>query len=163
MLYTLIEVVFSLGLTLGVGSSTFALIFYIKSLQDGVIDATERSFLHTVFFVLRIGMVLIAAGLGGKFLMGTMGEPIAYGLSSALIGIIALNAILMDRRIMPMQYGPILAGGSWYSLFFVSKVPVASFPLWVPVVEYVVFLIVFYFAFHFLRKKLSITPSSQQR
>jgi hypothetical protein len=148
---TIIDILFSLGLTLGVGSSTFALIFFIKSLKDGVMDETERSFLRVVFTVLRIGMVLIAVGLAGFLLVGAIPEQTAYLLECVLLFIIILNAVLMDKRIMPMKFGPIIAGGSWYSLFFVSKLPVSAYSYATVAAAYVVFLIVFYFAFNAIK------------
>ncbi len=142
------DLVFTIGLTLGVGSSTFALIFFIKSLQDGVMNDTERSFLHVVFTVLRIGMVLIALGLAGFLLLDAVPEQTAYLLECALLFIIVANAILMDRRIMPMRFGPIIAGGSWYSMLLVTKLPVYAYPYTTLVIAYIVFLIIFYIVFH---------------
>lgn len=147
----IIDILFSLGLTLGVGSSTFALIFFIKSLSDGVMDDTERSFLRVVFTVLRIGMVLIAAGLAGFLILGVVVEPTVFLLLCALLFIIVLNAVLMDRRIMPMKYGPILAGGSWYSLFLVTKLPVYAYSYTTLIVAYIIFLMVFYFVFNAIK------------
>jgi len=151
MSLTFIDIVFSLGLTLGVGSSTFALIFFIKSLKDGTIDQVERSFLHVVFTVLRIGMVLIAAGLGGFLLLDAVPEPTAYLAECALLFVIVVNAILMDKRIMSMRFGPIIAGGSWYSLFLVTKLPVYAYSYVMLVAAYVVFLVAFYFVFHTIK------------
>lgn len=146
-----IDIVFSLGLTLGVGSSTFALIFFIKSLKDGTIDQVERSFLHVVFTVLRIGMILIAAGLGGFLLLDAIPEPTAYLVECALLGVIVVNAILMDKRIMPMRFGPVIAGGSWYSMFLATKLPVYAYSYVTIVAAYIAFLIVFYFVFHAIK------------
>lgn len=154
MTETFVAIVFSLGLTLGVGSSTFALIFFIKALRDGVMDQTERSFLHVVFTVLRIGMLLIAVGLGGFLLFDAIPEPTAYVVECALLGIIVVNAILMDKRIMPMRFGPIIAGGSWYSMFFATKLPVYAYSYMTLALAYIAFLVAFYFVFHAIKGAL---------
>lgn len=152
----IIDIIFGLGVTLGVGSSTYALVFFVQALRDGAMDASERAFLHTVFTILRIGMVLIAVGLAGYLAFDAVPETMAFMLQCILTGIIAVNAILMDRRIMPMKFGPIIAGGSWYSLFFTTKLPVASVSLWTAAAIYVIFLIVFYVVFHSIRKALTL-------
>lgn len=157
MVGILTEIIFSLGLTLGVGSSTFALIFFIRALEDGVVDPTERKFLGTVFVVLRIGMALLFLGLLLS-LMLPAALPLPLWL---LLGVITVNAVLMDRHIMPMQYGPVLAGGSWYSLFFVSRTPLGELSLLILIPLYVAFLLVFYGVFTYLKKKFThpkVTP-----
>jgi FAD/FMN-containing dehydrogenase len=145
------EFIFTVGLTLGVGSSTFALIFFIRALQDGVIDASEKRFMHTVYTVLRIGMVLIFVGLIGSAFLDTI--SLQLGLQLALLSIITINAILMTKRIMSMRFGPILAGGSWYSLFLVTQTSIASLGVVVSGVAYILFLIAFYNIFEYLKQR----------
>lgn len=151
MLLYIVDFIFTVGLTLGVGSSTFALIFFIRALQDGVIDASEKRFMHTVYAVLRIGMILIFAGLIGHALLGAY--SLQLGLQLALLSVITINAILMTKRLMPMKYGPILAGGSWYSLFIVTQTDIASFGFWFALFAYIVFLVIFYNVFEYLKRR----------
>ena len=112
-----------LGITLAVGSSTFALAFYFAAIADGAIDPSERRFMHLVYFVLRIGMVITILSqlvLLGFFLSrgGAFGAlDAAFWFEWTLLLIIIANAILMQVRVMPMWLGPALAGGSWYSFF----------------------------------------------
>lgn len=146
-----VDFVYALGLTLAAGSSTFALIFFIRALQDGVIDASEKRLMHTVYFVLRIGMFTILAALIGYTVFGAFSP--ALWLKWALLGIITLNAFLMTKRIMPMHYGPIVAGGSWYSLFFVSQTPIASLGYLVCAIAYILFLILFYTVYEYLKRR----------
>lgn len=150
MLLHIVDFIFTVGLTLGVGSSTFALIFFIRALQDGVIDASEKRFMHTVYTVLRIGMILIFVGLIGRALFDTY--SLQLGLQLALLSVITINAILMTKRMMPMQYGPILAGGSWYSLFIVTQTGIASFGFFIALLAYIAFLILFYNVFEYCKR-----------
>ncbi|HEY4511178.1 MAG TPA: hypothetical protein VJG29_02285, partial [Candidatus Paceibacterota bacterium] len=117
-----------LGMTLGVGASTFALIFYIASGRDGEIDSTERSFLHITFTVLRTGLFLIifsgAIITGAHLLAGESSvvfQPIFIG-KWLLIGLIVLNALLMTSKIIPLPIGGALAGATWYALFFLHNI-----------------------------------------
>src|SRR5688572_25470921 len=107
---------FTLGQTLGVGASTFALLFYIMAMQDGTVDPSEKRFMRAVFVVLRIGMVVIAISLALKFLLG-LSMTSVYLMQVTLLGVITLNAVLMTKRLISMRIGPVLAGGSWYMLF----------------------------------------------
>lgn len=155
-LFTLITLfLFKLGITLGVGSSTFALTFYFAALRDGKIDESERRFLHIVYFILRIGMTLIATGLA----LSLLGEPIlehpqTYLFAWILLGIITLNAIGMTLRFMPMKYGPVIAGGSWYSLFFLTSLPAHLAAPEFLVGIYIVFLVFVYLLIQTLKKYL---------
>jgi hypothetical protein len=56
----LLSFISTLGLILAVGSSTYAITFFQQSILDGHIDKTEQRFLHTVYFILRLGMTLLA-------------------------------------------------------------------------------------------------------
>lgn len=152
MIPILVDFLFTSGLTLGVGSSTFALIFYIRALEDGTIDPSEKKFMHTVYFVLRIGMVLITLGLLGKLYDGSYALITkAYHIQWALMAIILVNAILMTYKKMPMQIGPVLAGGSWYSLFFVTALPLATLPYGALACFYIIFLTFFFMVYRYLR------------
>ena len=146
-----IDLVYAIGITLGVGSSIFALTFFIRVFQDGLVDASEKRLMHTVYTVLRIGMITLYAALIGYTLLGAF--SLSLLLKWILLIAITLNAVLMTKRLMPMRFGPILAGGSWFSLFFVTYTEIASIGLMWSLVSYVVFLVVFYHAFEYLKKR----------
>jgi len=151
MFEVIADTIFSVGLTLGVGSSTFALIFYIRSLEDGVVNETERRFMHTVYSVLRIGMALILFGLVATSIARStlaLGELI-------LVSIITLNAVLMTYRRMPMQIGPVLAGGTWYALFLYAKTPLGAVSPIILTFCYAVFLFLLYGIFQYFKKRFT--------
>jgi len=151
--------IFQIGLTLGVGSSTFALIFYIQALRDGTIDPSEKRLMHTVYTVLRIGMILLGIGLLLTLLPGWGYFSPIYLMQWTLLGVITLNAVLMTYHVMPMKYGPILAGGSWYSLLLVTVLPLANSYLTLFVL-YVLFVALFYFIYNYFRKRYAPTPQA---
>jgi len=160
MILSLISFAFSLGLTFGVGSSTFALIFYIQALQDGTIDSSERAFLQTVYAVLRIGIVLLAASLIASLIFPTslvFGNPLK---ALVLLGVIVGNALLMTAHKMPMRFGPILAGGSWYALLLIAKSPLGLVEGLPALLMYALFLSLFYALFTALKDHFanSVTP-----
>ncbi len=117
-----------LGMTLGVGASTFALIFYLSALKDDVVDVSERRFLGMVYTVLRVGLSLVilsgalitaAHVLGGE--QSIVFEP-AFLFKWFLIGVIVLNAILMTFHLLPAIVGGPIAGATWYALFFLHNI-----------------------------------------
>jgi FAD/FMN-containing dehydrogenase len=145
-----IEVLYSLGLTLGVGSSTFALIFFLASCHASGPDASEKRFIHIVVRVLRVGMVFIGLGLTLAFFFGAAPSFAQW----FLLGVIVVNAVLMEYHCMPMRYGPVLAGGSWYMLFFVSATPLGGASILLQGMVYVWGIVIFYAIFHFIRKRM---------
>ncbi len=122
----LLHAIGQFGITIAVGASTFAVIFYYVAIQDGVIDSSEKRFMHTVYTVLRIGMVvIIIVQLLSAFLLYSRGDVSLFTnefllFNWTLLGIIILNAVLMQLHKMPMWLGPALAGGSWYTLAFIN-------------------------------------------
>jgi len=128
----LVQAIGQFGISVAVGASTFALAFYFIAIQDGVIDSSEKRFMHVVYRVLRIGMFLIVAShLVLAILLYRMGdtsflESEFLWFNWSVLGIIIANAILMQLRKMPMSLGPALAGGSWYMLAFVNAFGPAS-------------------------------------
>jgi len=155
----IIDVLFSLGLTWAVGSSTFAITFYMVALSDGTIDPSEKRLMHTVYHVLRIGQALLILALIGFALQPGFVVTNVYIAQWFLIGVVVLNGLLMTKHVMPMRFGPILAGGSWYALFFVSTLPFNETPLWIIATIYIGFLAFFYVCFNGFKKKFVKTQA----
>jgi hypothetical protein len=151
-----VELLHQLAITLGVGASTFALTFYILALQDSVIDPSEKRFMKAVFSVLRISMSLIFLTLvvwGVLFLLRGVPADTVYFFKWTMLIIIAVNAFLMTLHKMPMWLGPVLAGGSWYALFFANVWPVSPPPYGAALLYYLAFILVFLSVFSLLKKK----------
>ncbi|MBX9906415.1 hypothetical protein K2X96_00785 [Patescibacteria group bacterium] len=162
-IFMIVPVVYKLALTLGIGSSTFALIFFIQSKQDGIVDETERRFLRTVITVMRVGMVGIVASLlfytyaFWNSAVNLFADPI-FLMESTIMTVIILNAILMQFRVMPMWLGPAIAGASWYSLFFLTSVPFTVTSYGMFITYYALFGAVFYGVFTIIQHFFSPKP-----
>ena len=152
-----LDIVYTVGLTLGVGASTFAVIFYIQILQDGIVDASEKRLMRTVYIILRVGMGLIGLALIGNLFFPTNSLPPGI-IAWTLLGVITLNALLMTYRLMPMRFGPVLAGGSWYTLFLVSRTPIQNMEIMLIGVIYILVLALFSAVFKFLMDTYTIAP-----
>lgn len=145
---TVLSLISTLGLVLAVGSSTYAITFFQQSILDGRIDKTEKRFLHTVYFILRLGMLLLVLSvLWRMLLLGFTDTPLfsdqTLWFQFTLLLIVNVNAILMDRHLIPMWLGPAIAGGSWYGYFF--SVVLMSFALPYPflLLSWVCLIVVF--------------------
>jgi len=121
MFLTLVAIVQSLSISLGVGSSTLAIINFFAAIADGTIDETERRMMGIVYVVLRVAMglilistlLLVAVDYSNVGLAGL--SAFTYGQLLALF-VLYLNAMLMTARLMPSTYGPAIQAGSWYTL-----------------------------------------------
>lgn len=146
---TLITIIQSFSISLGVGSSTLAIVNFFAAIADGTIDETERRMMGIVYVVLRIAMVAILVStlmlFGLKYL-----ETQSFSLTGVELGqitalaVLYINAILMTKRIMPSTYGPALQAGSWYTLGTLSAlqiVGIVGFVYWEFVLSYITWLV----------------------
>lgn len=126
-LFTILQ---AFSISLGVGSSTLAIVNFFVAIADGKIDDTERRMMGVVYIVLRVAMVaillttLLLLGLdvmAGKSLMGA-----DYALLT-LTGVLFVNAVLMTKHIMPSTFGPSIQAGSWYTMAAVTAIAAQGF------------------------------------
>lgn len=117
---TLVAIVQSFAISLGVGSSTLAILNFFTAIADGTIDPTERRMMGIVYKVLRVAMGLIMVTT--LFLIFSQQGNNLNGLSAFSLGqitalaVLFLNATLMTLHIMPSTFGPAIQAGSWYTL-----------------------------------------------
>lgn len=112
-------VLLAMGISLGVGSSTLAVLNFFVAIKDGKIEETERHFMGITYIVLRVAMVIIL--FSSATLVLTIGQEYLKTYTMAqflLIGMLYLNAILMTLRLMPSTFGPAIQASSWYTLGF---------------------------------------------
>ena len=111
---------------LGVGGATMIEIHLNKALRDGTMDAVERSFLGSDFYVTRVGMTL-------GFLTG-MGFVIEYWMYDQLFRlnsgvfwakmtiflIIVVNAYLLHKHKIGLYWGSAFSFVSWWTVMFLG-------------------------------------------
>jgi hypothetical protein len=117
----LVAIVQSFAISLGVGSSTLAVINFFVAINDGKIDETERRMMGVTYITLRVAMVVIL--LTSSIILGYNTEYLGLEAMTLyvivqfiLIFVLYGNALLMTMRIMPSTFGPAIQAGSWYSL-----------------------------------------------
>ena len=115
-----------IGTVLGVGGATFAEIFIQKSLKDGKIEPTENQFLHTTYFVLRVGLVILVLSGIGYYILAVQTGTTARFLGPRILAkmtitaIIVLNAILLKVKKVPLWLGSGISLTSWYAALVIG-------------------------------------------
>lgn len=108
------------GVSLGVGASTVAIVQYILAFRDRAIDKSEKPLLHATYLLLRVAMSLILITLIVQTVSVLSNPQLSLFTIdfAAWLLVIALyaNAILMTRHLMPRRIGPALQAATWYTL-----------------------------------------------
>ncbi|MBP9837055.1 MAG: hypothetical protein KBC78_04465 [Candidatus Pacebacteria bacterium] len=124
-LFIFVTILLSMGISLGVGASTMAILNFFVAIKDGKIEETERHFMGITYIVLRVAMVIILFSAATLAYFGASNMGALYFNNYAIaqfivIGILYMNAILMTLRVMPSTFGPAVQASSWYTLGFLS-------------------------------------------
>jgi len=119
--FTLIAILQSFSISLGVGGSTLAIVSFFVAIADGGISPDERRMMGVVYIVLRVAMVLIllttATLLIRQYGIGGLGSMSTFHFGQALtIIVLFANAVLMTKHIIPSNFGPAIQAGNWYTL-----------------------------------------------
>lgn len=118
---TLVAILQSFSISLGVGSSTLAIINFFAAIADGTIDPSERRMMGIVYVVLRIAMVAILATtvllLAIEYSSANLWSLSGFAYAQILvIFVLYVNALLMTAHLVPSTFGPAIQAGSWYTL-----------------------------------------------
>jgi hypothetical protein len=122
-----LSIIQAMAISLGVGSSTLAVINFFYAISDGVISDTERNFMGVTYIVLRVAMSLI---LGTTLFIAFIGYCITgadyftgYTTAQAVLtSVLFVNAFLMTVHLMPSTFGPAIQAASWYTLGFLLAI-----------------------------------------
>ena len=145
---TIVAILQSFAISLGVGSSTLAILNFFVAIKDGNIDATERRMMGVVYIVLRIAMVaiLITSVLLIAYdysVAGLASLSTFDGVLLTVVGMLFLNASLMSAHVIPSTLGPAIQAGSWYTLgtlLALLSLNLTDFVFWQFLLAYVVWI-----------------------
>jgi peptidoglycan/LPS O-acetylase OafA/YrhL len=155
----IIQTLFSVFVSLGVGASTIAVSQFLFAMRDKQVDQSERSMLGVVYFVLRIAMggilatALLLTALNAAPFMVPLGT---FAIASfAMLAILYGNAIAMTMHWIPLRIAPAFQAGAWYTLGISNAVRAAGVPMSpvAYVLMYVVLFTVFLAAITFFMKR----------
>ena len=115
-----------IGTVLGVGGATFAEIFHTRALKDGVVNPEEGATLKIVYRVLRVGLVItVFSGFGFLLLFRLTGmeerllDPKLWA-KMTIVGILLVNALLLQAHRIPLWLGASLSLASWYAAMIIG-------------------------------------------
>lgn len=142
IIFVLTVLLQSMAISLGVGSSTLAIINFFVAIADGTIDAQERKLMGVVYIVLRVAMVLILITTLVHAALHIANSSLPYitsfvGALWTLIAVLYMNSFLMTKHIMPSKFGPALQASTWYTLGIIM----ALIPIGLDGFTYIQFLI----------------------
>ncbi|MEN9920401.1 MAG: hypothetical protein RL538_294 [Candidatus Parcubacteria bacterium] len=117
---TLISILQSFSISLGVGSSTLAIVSFFVAIADGNINPDERRMMGVVYIVLRIAMILILITtlclFAAQYQRGMVYFSAFDIAQFTVIGVLFINAMLMTAHLIPSNFGPAIQAGNWYTL-----------------------------------------------
>ena len=162
-----LSIIQSMGISLGVGSSTLAILNFFHAIADGKIDETERNFMGITYIVLRVamGIILVTSLILAITGYATHGSDYFTGYIAAqtiLTAVLFINAFLMTIRMMPSTFGPAIQASSWYTLGFL----LALFAQGHSTVNILVFLFAYatfiFFAISFINSMMAYLKEKRQ-
>jgi hypothetical protein len=117
---SLISILQSFSISLGVGSSTLAIISFFVAIADGSISPDERKIMGVVYIVLRVAMILILFTtlclLAAQYSAGIL-LIAPFNITQVFVVIVLfVNAMLMTAHLIPSNFGPAIQAGNWYTL-----------------------------------------------
>jgi len=148
MIFVLTAILQSMAISLGVGSSTLAIINFFVAIADGTIDPQERKLMGVVYVVLRVAMVVILlttlALTAMRIVAGITPYFTPFVVAAwTLTAVLYINAVLMTKHIMPSNVGPALQASTWYTFGVIT----ALVPLGLSGFSYFEFLVGYAAAF----------------
>lgn len=133
-IYSVLVIVHIIGTALGVGGVTFAEVFYLKAIRDGVVDPIESDFLQTIYTVMRVGLVFVVfSGFGFLILYRMVGATeLLYSsvlwAKLTIVGLLIANAIAIHAHTMPVQIGTAVSLVSWYIVLILGVMRGLEYP-----------------------------------
>ena len=117
----ILKILQTMGISLGVGTSTMAVTLFFLAIRDGEISRDERAYLGVVYTVLRVAMGIILVTSALIAALGFSTEALTmftsyFSVQVLLIAVLFVNAFLMTIHMMPSTFGPAIQASSWYSL-----------------------------------------------
>ncbi len=159
---TFLVILHIIGAVFGVGGATFAELFSIKALRDGVIDPMEVSYIRNAVSVLRTGLfILVLSGFGILLLYRLTGVDLVFfnpgfWAKMFILVIIALNAVTMQLKLIDMRITSAISLTSWYTVLVLGVWYMSNPSFWVIILWYLVAVTVVFLIFNIVRKVLGI-------
>ncbi len=148
-----------IGTVLGVGGATFIEVYLINALRDGTVSPEETTIMQTSYNILRIGFLLLIISGFGFLILGRLTEhnqwfySLQFWTKLAIVGIIGMNAALLQLHRMPLIWGSAIAFTSWYAALILGVLRKSHFPIYWVVGVYLVSIVIIYLILRTLHRR----------
>jgi hypothetical protein len=157
--YTTLVLMHIIGTVLGVGGATFVEVYLINALRDGVVSPDETVVMQTTYNILRVGFFLLVLSGFGFLILARITEQnewfysLQFWAKLSIVGVIAINAALLQLHRIPLLLGSAIAFVSWYAALILGVMRTADLPLIGILVVYVVSIVIAYILLRALHRK----------
>ena len=159
-LYEVIIIAHVIGTVLGVGAATFAEIHYARFNSDDIITDDEKKTLATTYTVLRTGLFLLVISGFGFLLYDRLTEHVgiltsqSFWAKMTMVGVLVVNAWLLQARIMPLAVGSALSLTSWYGALVLGVIGRTEYSYVQIVVFYIIAVVVVGLSLRWIRARM---------
>ncbi|HCM43894.1 MAG: hypothetical protein UY57_C0041G0005 [Candidatus Kaiserbacteria bacterium GW2011_GWB1_50_17] len=149
--YTFLIITHIIGTVLGVGGATFAEVHLIRALRDGTMSRDENSIMQATYAILRVGFFLLILSGFGFFVLARLEEhtgllySIKLWAKLGIVGIIGVNAVLLQLRWIPLLWGSAIAFTSWYAALILGALGRGEYSFFWIYAVYIAAIIIVYF------------------
>lgn len=160
--HSFLVVLHIVGTVLGVGGATYIEIVLLNALRDGVVTPDETAIMQFCYNTLRVGFFLLVISGFGFLILARLGEHTTWFYSLqfwsklSIVAIIAINAVVMQFRLIPLLWGSAIALTSWYAALFLGVMRKADYPILGLVAVYLASIVLVYLALSYAHKKFLV-------
>lgn len=157
--YTVFVLMHIIGTVLGVGGATFIEIYLINALRDGIVSPDESTIMQISYNTLRVGFFLLVISGFGFLILARLSEhntwfySLQFWAKLSIVGIIAINAVVMQFRLIPLLVGSSIALTSWYAALFLGVLRKEHYPILGVIAVYLVAIFIVYLILRAIHKK----------
>ncbi|MAZ67578.1 hypothetical protein CL652_02280 [bacterium] len=149
--YSILVVSHIVGTVLGVGGATFAEVNIVRALSDGRVSPDESNLMSGTYTVLRLGFfIALISGFGFLIYYRLNGmEELLYEpklwAKMTIIGLIGLNAALLQLRKIPLLWGSAISLTSWYAALVLGSIHDVEYSYFTVMVMYATAVAIVFF------------------
>ena len=159
---TFLKISHLVGTVLGEGAVTFIDYFYIRAAKDGKIEPHEAEPIRLLTPILRLGLIiLIISGFGYFLLYRLTGHEERllnprFLAKMSVVGIIALNGLLLELKKIPIAIGGPISSVSWWSAFVLGAWRGLNLSFWTIMGSYILVVLAAILVLKAIKKVLKI-------
>lgn len=156
-IHTFLVMLHVIGTILGTGGATVAELQIARALKDKRISMDERALMHANYGMIRAGMAIILVSIIGMFFyFQSQGNDLLFTseklwIKELMFLVIFLNAIALQKRLVPLWLGASLSFTSWWGATLLGLAGQLPYSFTTYLIGYVIAVLAVAGLFHLLR------------